>query len=117
MRSQFDRTSRVITQLDKLQETAKVNSVASMASCDSEIDAQAEVKSAQSIAAQQSQAMGHVVLPSKLLQQMHRSMLQNTMQVRGFKTHRSIESQLKRDPSISDRLHNLMSECCDCLLT
>lgn len=45
-----------------------------------------------------------VLLTMNSIRQLSHSMMTNSIQIRGFKTQRNIESQLKRNPSFSSRL-------------
>lgn len=44
------------------------------------------------------------LLTANLIHQLSQPMFRNAMQIRGFKTHRTIESQLKRNPSFLTRI-------------
>lgn len=51
-----------------------------------------------------------VLLTLNSLGQLSHSMLQNSIQIRGFKTQRNIESQLKRNPSFTSRIQQLFGK-------
>lgn len=46
----------------------------------------------------------HFLLASNIIQQLSQPIFQHTMQIRGFKTQRNIESQLKRNPTFLTRI-------------
>lgn len=109
MRSKFDETSQVITQLNKLQRTVKANSLASIANCTSAVNDADLTTIKHSSAEQATSAANCAIVTNSILHQTFRTALHNSMQTRGFKTHRNIDSKLRRDPSFSSRLQDLMN--------
>lgn len=111
MRSKFDETNRAITQLDKLQRTLKVNSLASMATSTSSATAVdgSTASTEFAMAQKRAQAMSSAIATSSLFQHAFRTALHNSIQTRGFKTHRNVDAKQRRDPSLSSRLQELMS--------
>lgn len=59
-------------------------------------------------------AMNHpntVLLAANLIRQLSQPIFRNSIQIRGFKTHRTIASQLKRNPSFVSRFQQFFGEC------
>lgn len=81
MRSQFDQTNRAITRLEN------------MLKC--------EGPAICSVSAQKSQMIHHIVASSTLFQHLRQTTPHNSVQHRGFKTHRSVDSQPKNEPERS----------------
>lgn len=57
-----------------------------------------------------SQPSSAVLLTMNSIRQLSHSMLQNSIQIRGFKTDHSIESQLKRNPSLLSRIQQFFGK-------
>lgn len=51
-----------------------------------------------------------VLLTMHSLRQLSHSMLRNSIQIRGFKTQRNVESQLKRNPSFLSRIQQYLGK-------
>lgn len=51
----------------------------------------------------------------QLMEQLNQSTFKS-MQIRGFKTHRNIKSQLKRNPTLLSRIQNTLRKCHSFLL-
>lgn len=50
----------------------------------------------------------HVLFTMNSVRQLSHSMMQNSIQIRGFKTSRNIESQLKRNPTFLSRIQQFI---------
>lgn len=58
---------------------------------------------------------GTVLLTMNSIHQLSHSMLKNSIQIRGFKTDRNIERQLKRNPSFISRIQHYLGNFCSVL--